>query len=108
METYEIPALDLIVVDLYPFEKTVADNASESEIIEKIDIGGIALIRAAAKNFNDVFCISNKEDYASFIEIFKSFNGAPDLETRKNLQSFHTSSHHDSKFSIISIIKTIV
>ena len=57
LEQFEIPALDLIVVDLYPFEKTVAGNATESEIIEKIDIGGIALIRAAAKNFNDVFCI---------------------------------------------------
>jgi phosphoribosylaminoimidazolecarboxamide formyltransferase/IMP cyclohydrolase len=98
LETYQIPSLDLIVVDLYPFEKTVADNATESEIIEKIDIGGIALIRAAAKNFTDVFCISNKEDYASFIEIFKAFDGAPDLETRKEfaVKAFHTSSHYDT------------
>src|SRR6056300_1333839 len=98
LETYQIPSLDLIVVDLYPFEKTVADNATESEIIEKIDIRGIALIRAAAKNFNDVFCISNKEDYASFIEIFKAFDGAPDLETRKEfaVKAFHTSSHYDT------------
>lgn len=98
LETYQIPSLDLIVVDLYPFEKTVAVNATESEIIEKIDIGGIALIRAAAKNFTDVFCISNKEDYASFIEIFKAFDGAPDLETRKEfaVKAFHTSSHYDT------------
>ena len=57
IDQYEIPSFDLVIVDLYPFEKTLAGNASESEIIEKIDIGGIALIRAAAKNFNDVFCI---------------------------------------------------
>ena len=98
LEQFDIPALDLIVVDLYPFEKTVASNASESAIIEKIDIGGIALIRAAAKNFNDVFCISNKEDYASFIEIYDKTNGAPDLNQRKAfaLKAFHTSSHYDS------------
>ena len=63
LEKFEIPSLDLVVVDLYPFEKTVSGNASEDEIIEKIDIGGIALIRAAAKNFKDVFCISDKKDY---------------------------------------------
>ncbi|MDG1652881.1 MAG: bifunctional phosphoribosylaminoimidazolecarboxamide formyltransferase/IMP cyclohydrolase [Flavobacteriaceae bacterium] len=98
LEQFEIPALDLIVVDLYPFEKTVAGNATESEIIEKIDIGGIALIRATAKNFNDVFCISNKEDYASFIEVYQASEGAPDLEKRKEfaVKAFHTSSHYDS------------
>lgn len=98
LQQFEIPSLDLIVVDLYPFEKTVSGNATESEIIEKIDIGGIALIRAAAKNFNDVFCISNKEDYAPFIELYKSSDGAPDLETRKDfaLKAFHTSSHYDA------------
>ena len=98
LQEFEIPALDLIVVDLYPFEKTIAGNATESEIIEKIDIGGIALIRAAAKNFNDVFCISDKEDYTSFIQIFKSFDGAPDFDTRKEfaVKAFHTSSHYDS------------
>jgi len=98
LEQFEIPAFDLIVVDLYPFEKTVAGNATESEIIEKIDIGGIALIRAAAKNFNEVFCISNKEDYASFIDVFKSFDGAPDLAARKEfaVKAFHTSSHYDT------------
>jgi phosphoribosylaminoimidazolecarboxamide formyltransferase/IMP cyclohydrolase len=98
LEQFEIPELDLIVVDLYPFEKTVADKGTESEIIEKIDIGGIALIRAAAKNFHDVCCISNKEDYPTFIEIYKSSHGAPDLEVRKAfaVKAFHTSSHYDS------------
>ena len=88
----------MIIVDLYPFEKTVAGNATESEIIEKIDIGGIALIRAAAKNFNDVFCISNKEDYAPFITLYKSSKGSPDLENRKDfaVKAFHTSSHYDA------------
>lgn len=98
LQQFEIPVLDLIVVDLYPFEKTIKDNANESEIIEKIDIGGIALIRAAAKNFNDVFCVSNKEDYDLFINIFTSFDGAPDLDTRKEfaVKAFHTSSHYDA------------
>jgi len=98
IDQYEIPSFDLVIVDLYPFEKTVAGNASESEIIEKIDIGGIALIRAAAKNFNDVFCISNKEDYASFIEIYNKANGAPSLSERKEyaVKAFHTSSHYDT------------
>ena len=98
LSQFEIPVLDLIIVDLYPFEKTVAGNATESEIIEKIDIGGIALIRAAAKNFNDVFCISNKEDYAPFITLYKSSKGSPDLENRKDfaVKAFHTSSHYDA------------
>src|SRR5690606_8401865 len=60
---YEIPEIDLVIVDLYPFEETVASGASEQDIIEKIDIGGISLIRAAAKNFNDVVIISSKSDY---------------------------------------------
>jgi len=98
IDQYDIPSFDLVIVDLYPFEKTVAGNASESEIIEKIDIGGITLIRAAAKNFNDVFCISNKEDYASFINIYNNANGAPSLLERKEyaVKAFHTSSHYDT------------
>jgi phosphoribosylaminoimidazolecarboxamide formyltransferase/IMP cyclohydrolase len=98
LDQYEIPSFDLVIVDLYPFEKTVAGNATENEIIEKIDIGGIALIRAAAKNFSDVFCISNKEDYASFIEIYNNANGAPSEEERKAfaVKAFHTSSHYDT------------
>ena len=62
MEQYGIPQLDLVIVDLYPFEKTVASGASEQDIIEKIDIGGISLIRAAAKNFKDTLCVSSMED----------------------------------------------
>lgn len=98
LQQFDIPSFDLVIVDLYPFEKTVAGNASESEIIEKIDIGGIALIRAAAKNFNDVFCLSNKNDYASFLELYQRANGAPSLEERKAfaVKAFHTSSHYDA------------
>jgi phosphoribosylaminoimidazolecarboxamide formyltransferase/IMP cyclohydrolase len=98
LKTYEIPAFDLVIVDLYPFEKTIAGNSTESEIIEKIDIGGIALIRAAAKNFNDVLCISNKKDYTNFMNIYMSSNGAPSLENRKEfaVKAFHTSSHYDT------------
>ena len=66
---YKIPNIDLVIVDLYPFEETVKNGGTESEIIEKIDIGGIALIRAAAKNFNDVFCISSFRDYMAFLNI---------------------------------------
>ena len=98
LEKFEIPSLDLVVVDLYPFEKTVSGNASEDEIIEKIDIGGIALIRAAAKNFKDVFCISDKKDYENFIKIFKESKGSPSLKDRKlfALKAFNTSSHYDT------------
>ncbi|MBQ0740904.1 bifunctional phosphoribosylaminoimidazolecarboxamide formyltransferase/IMP cyclohydrolase PurH, partial [Aquimarina celericrescens] len=69
LKTYDIPQIDLVIVDLYPFEDTVASGATEQDIIEKIDIGGISLIRAAAKNFKDVLCISSREDYTSFEEI---------------------------------------
>ena len=98
LDEFEIPSFDLVIVDLYPFEKTVASNVSESEIIEKIDIGGIALIRAAAKNFRDIFCISDKEDYTEFLKIFKNSNGSPSLKDRKlfALKAFNTSSHYDT------------
>ena len=69
MGQYNIPQLDLVIVDLYPFEKTVASGASEQEIVEKIDIGGISLIRAAAKNFKDTLCVSSMEDYDELLEI---------------------------------------
>ena len=72
---YEIPAIDLVVVDLYPFEKTVESGASSADIIEKIDIGGISLIRAAAKNFNDVVIVPSKEEYSILLNILKE-NGA--------------------------------
>ena len=98
LDEFEIPSFDLVIVDLYPFEKTVASNVSESEIIEKIDIGGIALIRAAAKNFRDIFCISDKEDYTEFLKIFKNSKGSPSLKDRKlfALKAFNTSSHYDT------------
>lgn len=98
LQTYEIPSFDLVIVDLYPFEKTIAGKATESEIIEKIDIGGIALIRAAAKNFKDVLCISDKEDYQRFISLYNQTAGAPSLEDRKSfaVKAFHTSSHYDT------------
>ena len=98
LEKFEIPSFDLVIVDLYPFEKTVAGNASDVEIIEKIDIGGIALIRAAAKNFKDVFCISDKKDYEEFIKIYKESKGSPSIKDRKlfALKSFNISSHYDT------------
>ena len=98
IDEFEIPSFDLVIVDLYLFKKTVAGNASEIEIIEKIDIGGIALIRAAAKNFYDVLCISDKEDYPEFLEIYKNSKGSPSIKDRKlfALKAFNTSSHYDT------------
>ena len=98
LEQFEIPQIDLVIVDLYPFEDTVATGGSEQEIVEKIDIGGIALIRAAAKNFKDTFCVSDKNDYQDFLEILIQSNGAPNLEQRKkySVKAFQTSSHYDA------------
>lgn len=95
---YEIPEIDLVIVDLYPFEETVASGASENDIIEKIDIGGIALIRGAAKNFNDVIIISSRDQYEEFIELLNAKNGESNLEDRKAFarKAFATSSHYDS------------
>ncbi|WP_291725316.1 bifunctional phosphoribosylaminoimidazolecarboxamide formyltransferase/IMP cyclohydrolase [Bernardetia sp.] len=95
---YEIPEIDLVIVDLYPFEETVKSGASEDEIIEKIDIGGIALIRAAAKNYNDVVILSDKKDYPLLNQILKEQNGTTNLETRRNFakKAFNTSSHYDT------------
>ena len=96
MEKFQIPSFDLVVVDLYPFEKTVAENASETDI-EKIDIGGIALIRAAAKNFNDVFCISDKDDYANFISLYKNLMVLLHLKREEySIKAFHISSNYDT------------
>ena len=72
---YNIPNIDLVIVDLYPFEKTVELNKDETEIIEKIDIGGISLIRAAAKNFTDVLTISSKDQYQPFLSILNKYQG---------------------------------
>lgn len=98
LKTYEIPPMDLVIVDLYPFENTVASGGSEEAIIEKIDIGGIALIRAAAKNFKEVFCVSDKTDYAEFLSLLKETNCQTTLSDRKrfSVKAFHTSSHYDT------------
>lgn len=98
LEQYEIPEIDLVIVDLYPFEETVASGASEKDIIEKIDIGGISLIRAAAKNFNDVVIISSKNDYKELEEILTDQDGQTTLEQRKSFakKAFNTSSHYDT------------
>ncbi len=95
---YEIPELDIVIVDLYPFEKTVASGAPEQDIIEKIDIGGISLIRAAAKNYKDVICVSSMNQYNEFLQIITEGNGATTIEERKNFaaKSFAVSSHYDS------------
>ncbi|MFD1165900.1 bifunctional phosphoribosylaminoimidazolecarboxamide formyltransferase/IMP cyclohydrolase [Sphingobacterium daejeonense] len=98
IEEYNIPEIDLVIVDLYPFEETVASGASEQDIIEKIDIGGISLIRAAAKNFNDVVIISSKNDYKELEEILAAQEGSTSLEQRKSFakRAFNTSSHYDT------------
>ena len=77
--SYKIPSIDLVIVDLYPFEEVCASDASHDEIIEKIDIGGISLIRAAAKNFNDVVVISSMNQYDSFLELIEKQNGSTSL-----------------------------
>jgi len=98
MEQYNIPQIDAVIVDLYPFEKTVASGASEADIIEKIDIGGISLIRAAAKNFKDTFCVSSVNDYAEFLELISANNGEISLKDRKRFaaKSFNVSSNYDT------------
>ena len=98
MDTFSIPQIDAVIVDLYPFEKTVASGASDEDIIEKIDIGGISLIRAAAKNYKDVICVSSVEDYAEFLELISIDNGDVSIEDRKRFatKSFNVSSHYDS------------
>ncbi|MET3112537.1 phosphoribosylaminoimidazolecarboxamide formyltransferase/IMP cyclohydrolase [Pedobacter sp. CG_S7] len=98
IEAYEIPEIDLVIVDLYPFEETVKAGASEAEIIEKIDIGGISLIRAAAKNFNDVVILASNDDYSNLQQQLEAQNGETNLEQRKAYakKAFHTSSHYDT------------
>jgi phosphoribosylaminoimidazolecarboxamide formyltransferase/IMP cyclohydrolase len=83
MEEFQIPQIDLVIVDLYPFEKTVASGASESDIIEKIDIGGISLIRAAAKNFKDTVIVASVEEYSLLLDLISSQNGATTLRKQK-------------------------
>jgi phosphoribosylaminoimidazolecarboxamide formyltransferase/IMP cyclohydrolase len=97
MQEYNIPQIDLVIVDLYPFEKTVASGASEEDIIEKIDIGGISLIRAAAKNFKDTVIVPSMDQYSMFLDMITAQNGATTLADRKLLatKAFHVSSHYD-------------
>ena len=98
LSEYEIPEIDIVIVDLYPFEKTVASDASEQDIIEKIDIGGISLIRAAAKNFKDVICVSSMKQYDEFLDVISKNDGSIDLVDRKNFaaKAFGVSSHYDT------------
>ncbi|MEE1945559.1 bifunctional phosphoribosylaminoimidazolecarboxamide formyltransferase/IMP cyclohydrolase [Pedobacter sp. KR3-3] len=95
---YEIPEIDLVIVDLYPFEETVKAGGTDEEIIEKIDIGGISLIRAAAKNFNDVVIIASKADYGTLLQQLQDQDNTTTLAQRKAYakKAFHTSSHYDT------------
>ena len=98
MLAFSIPQIDLVIVDLYPFEKTVASKASDLEIIEKIDIGGISLIRAAAKNFNDTVIVASADQYPMLLDLIQTQNGTTTLENRKTLatKAFGITSHYDT------------
>ena len=98
MDSFNIPQIDLVIVDLYPFEKTVESGAEHEAIIEKIDIGGISLIRAAAKNYKDVLCVSSVEDYNELYDIISENNGNVSYDNRKRfaIKAFNVSSHYDS------------
>lgn len=98
MKEYEIPSIDLVIVDLYPFEQTVASGASDADIIEKIDIGGISLVRAGAKNFKDVVIVPSKTEYGVLLDILKKKGAETDIEDRKMFaeRAFGVSSHYDT------------
>lgn len=98
MKEFEIPSIDLVIVDLYPFEQTVASGASDVDIIEKIDIGGISLIRAGAKNFKDVVIVPSKAEYSALLDILKQKGAETDIEDRKMFaeRAFGVSSHYDT------------
>lgn len=98
MKQYEIPAIDLVIVDLYPFEDTVASGASAADIIEKIDIGGISLIRAGAKNFKDVVIVPSKAEYGVLLDILNKKGAQTDIEDRRMFatRAFGVSSHYDT------------
>ncbi len=98
MQEYGIPAIDLVIVDLYPFEQTVASGASDADIIEKIDIGGISLIRAGAKNFKDVVIVPSKAEYGVLLELLNRKGAQTDIEDRKIFaeRAFGVSSHYDT------------
>ncbi|MCR6721642.1 MAG: bifunctional phosphoribosylaminoimidazolecarboxamide formyltransferase/IMP cyclohydrolase [Chitinophagaceae bacterium] len=97
MKEFKIPEIDMVVVDLYPFEETVASTSEEKLIIEKIDIGGPSMIRAAAKNFKDVLVISAKNQYAEVEQILRDQNGSTTLEQRRSLaaRAFEIVAHYD-------------
>ncbi len=97
LSQYQIPEIDLVIVDLYPFEETVKNTNEEAEIIEKIDIGGVSLIRAAGKNYKDVLTVSSKEDYAGLLHILKENKGITSLEERRHYASrgFELCAHYD-------------
>ncbi|MBP5677822.1 MAG: bifunctional phosphoribosylaminoimidazolecarboxamide formyltransferase/IMP cyclohydrolase [Bacteroidales bacterium] len=98
LKQYEIPEIDLVIVDLYPFEQTVASGAAEQDIIEKIDIGGISLIRGAAKNYNDVVIVPAVDYYKEFLDIYTAQDGCTTLEQRRRFAAyaFNVSSHYDT------------
>ena len=98
MAQYEIPEIDLVIVDLYPFEQTVASGAAEADIIEKIDIGGISLIRAGAKNFNDVVIVPSKAEYSMLSDILEKQGAQTTLAQRREFaeRAFGVSSHYDT------------
>jgi len=95
---YDIPEIDLVIVDLYPFEETVASTDDPKAIIEKVDIGGIALIRAAAKNFNDVVVVPSRAEYEGLLELLREQQGRTDLADRREMarRAFRVSSHYDT------------
>ena len=99
LKTYEIPPMDLVIVDLYPFEETLDSGASEQEIIEKIDIGGISLIRAAAKNYQDVLVVASRDQYPALLDLLNAKNGSTEVDDRLNFaaHAFAISSHYDTQ-----------
>ena len=98
MKEYDIPSIDLVIVDLYPFEQTVASGASADDIIEKIDIGGISLIRAGAKNFKDVVIVPSKAEYGMLLNLLNEKGAQTSIEDRKKFaeRAFGVSSHYDT------------
>ncbi len=101
LDDYHIPEIDLVIVDLYPFEETVAEGGTEQEIIERIDVGGIALIRAAAKNFENVLVTPSRADYSALMELLSERKGRSTREERKSFaqRAFYISSHYDTRIA---------
>ncbi len=99
LKEFDIPEIDLVVVDLYPFEETVAAGKGEEDVVEKIDIGGISLIRAAAKNYNDTLIVASKNQYEPLVSLLVEKGGATDVEDRRKFAAyaFHVSSNYDTR-----------